>query len=264
LSDTTLQTRYKRSLRNKVAGYLNPSNLLATFRIITQCSRPIEFLRRYISMSGGTYPAVYRISTPVGRVPVTAFTPDDILTINEIFFRRDYGSAKRKTVVDFGSNIGISVLYFLTRGEDVFAYCFEPLPQNIERFKQNLAGFESRLELNEVAVAEEDGTVEFGWEPTGRYGGIGKASLGQKMQVPSVNSNAVLARVIGRHGSIDLLKIDIERLEQFITERIPVDTAEKIDEIVIELHFDANPQAQTHDMHWRRPITTLTRKAAIA
>ncbi len=39
-------------------------------------------------------------------------------------------------VVDFGSNIGISALYFLTRNQDIKVYLFEPVPQNILRLKK--------------------------------------------------------------------------------------------------------------------------------
>jgi len=108
-------------------------------------------------------------------------------------------------------------------------------------------------------VAEQDGTVQFGWEPTGRYGGIGFDST-QQMTVPAVDSNRVLAEIIERHGEIDLLKIDIERLEYEITTRIPDDLARKIARIAIELSFDSNPLPRTHDMHYRWPITTLTRR----
>ena len=45
--------------------------------------------------------------------------------------------------VDFGSNIGISALYFLTRNPSVQVYLFEPVPSNIERLRENLKGYEN-------------------------------------------------------------------------------------------------------------------------
>lgn len=246
-------------MATKILSIFNLRNYLVVIRIVLQCDHPLDFLRRYIFRSGDAYPRTYRIHTPIGRVPVTAFTPEDILTINEIFFRHDYGTEIKNLVVDFGSNIGISALYFLTRSDAAFVHCFEPLAQNIDRLRQNLSGFEARYRLNEVAVSGEDGTVEFGWEPSGRYGGIG-SSVGELMEVPAVDSNRVLTEIIGDQGPIDLLKIDIEMLEQFITARIPAELASQIDEMRIELHFDANPHPTTHEMHWRKPITTLVRR----
>jgi len=164
-------------------------------------------------------------------------------------------------VVDFGSNIGISAAYFLTRNREAFVYCHEPLAQNVERLRANLRAFEGRFALNELAVATEDGTVEFGWEPTGRYGGIGRAGL-QTITVPARDSNSVLAEIIDRHGRIDLLKIDIEGLEYALTARIPPEIARNIGRIAAEERFSDNPLAATHELTYTRPITTLVKRSS--
>lgn len=250
---------HKRSLHAVVNGLLSPRNVVAVIKIFGQCNRPIDFLRRYLSLGGGAYPVAFTISTPIGRVKATAFNADDVLTINEIFFRGDYGDSRKEEVIaDFGSNVGLSALFFLSRNRRNFVYCFEPLPQNIERLKLNLKGFEDRCELNPVAVGLVDGNVEFGWEPTGRYGGIGR-DLSNKIEVHCMDSNKALSRIADKHGRIDLLKIDIETLEQQVTERIPPELARKIGRITIEWQFQSNPQPTTHRMIWRRPITTLLR-----
>lgn len=259
MQDSEKKSAHRRSVAAKLFAIFHIRNYLVVIRMFLQCDRPIDFLRRYVFRSGGAYPDTFHIRTPVGRVPVTAFTPEDILTINEIFFRHDYGADRKNLVVDFGSNIGISALFFLTRSEAAFVHCYEPLAQNIERLRQNLAGFEARYRLNEVAVSGEDGTVKFGWEPSGRYGGIG-SSVGETIEVPAVDSNRVLAEIIREQGPIDLLKIDIEMLEEFITARIPTDIATQIAEMRIELHFDTNPHPATHAMSWLVPITTLKRR----
>ncbi len=80
------------------------------------------------------------------------------------------------------------------------------------------------------------------------------------ISVATLDSNRVLAEIIERHGGIDLLKIDIERLEYRITARIPPDVARKIRRIVVERHFHDNPLASTHEMSYRRPITTFLRR----
>ncbi|MCF6118170.1 MAG: FkbM family methyltransferase [Mesorhizobium sp.] len=256
---TAEKARHHRSVHAIFKGLMNPQNISAVAKILGQCNRPIDFLRRYLSLGGGEYPVSYVISTPTGKAKVTAFNADDVITINEVFFRGDYGdSRKKEVIVDFGSNVGISAIYFLTRHSGNFVYCFEPLPQNIERLKKNLKAFEGHFELNPVAVGYANGTVEFGWEPSGRYGGIGQP-LADKMTVQCVDSNKALERVIKKHSRIDLLKIDIEMLEREITERIPMELSRLIERIAIEWHFVNNPLPATHEMAWRRPITTLVR-----
>lgn len=239
---------------------VNGANYASIFRLFTRCQAPVDFLRRYVAGSG-EYPYTVRIDTPTGQIAATAHCGDDIRTINEIFFRGDYGTECRYgVVVDFGSNIGISVLFFLSRNQHCFVYCHEPLQQNTERLKDNLQPFAGRYELREAAVTQADGTVLFGCEPTGRYGGVGKVEL-ETITVKSLDSNRVLREIIDRHGRIDLLKIDIETLEYELTARITPDLAEHIGQIVIELEFDRNPLAATHDMTYRKPITTLRRRS---
>jgi FkbM family methyltransferase len=241
-----------------VRAILKPANYSGVLKTLRGCSSPMDFLRRYV-LKSGKYPVKFHIQTPIGAVSPTAFLPDDILTINEIFFRADYGDDRdARTVVDFGSNIGISALYFLSRNRECRVYCFEPLAQNVERLKVNLIGFEDRYELQEMAVATDDGVVEFGWEATGRYGGIGRPGL-PTISVPAVDSNRVLKEIIKVRGEIDLLKIDIEELEYELTARIPSEIATRVRRIVVEQRFRANPLAATHRISYKHPITTFER-----
>ncbi len=176
------------------------------------------------------------------------YSPDDVQTINEIYLRKDYYfEGVHKTVVDFGSNIGISALYFLSRTKDAFVYCFEPLLQNTERLNENLASYRDHFHLSEVAVGERNEIVSFGWEPTGRYGGVNRET-DRTITVPCVDSNEQLQAIVDRHQRIDLLKIDIETLESVVTKRIPVELARKIGNIVVEYPFKDNPLPTTHRM----------------
>jgi FkbM family methyltransferase len=112
-------------------------------------------------------------------------------------------------VVDFGSNIGISALYFVPQQPGTYVYCYEPLPRNIERLRKRLAHYQGQYERAEIAVGESDGTVRFGWEPTGRYGGVGR-DTGRSIDVQWRDSDTILNEIVAKHGHIDLLKADIE------------------------------------------------------
>ncbi|MFZ4688626.1 MAG: FkbM family methyltransferase [Polymorphobacter sp.] len=249
--------RHRRSKKAILSALFRKQNYLAVYHAFRYCEKPVDFLQRYVS-NGGSYPAQVRLRSPVGMLDVTTYSSDDIQTINEIFFRGDYeATTANRMIVDFGSNIGISALYFLSRNREARVYCYEPVPRNVERLKKNLAAFNDRYTVTETAVGESDGTVQFGWEPTGRYGGVGRET-GTWISVPCRDSNAILSDIIAEHGRIDLLKIDIETLEKIVTERITPEIAAHITAMVVEYPFAANPLAQTHDMERRNYVTAFT------
>ena len=136
--------------------------------MLTVSRRPLQLSYRYLFNAGG-YPHRATVKTPLGPVDVMLYSSHDLLTLNEIFCRLDYVAIPgTRVVVDIGSNIGISALYFLTRAENVFCHLFEPVPANVERLRKNLARFEGRYALGEAAVAEFTGSSAFAVEPTGR------------------------------------------------------------------------------------------------
>lgn len=240
---------------------LDRRHYTAARNMVRRYERPVDMFRRYLTGSG-TYPTTVRVKTPMGWLDLNLYTSHDVLTVNEIFCRDDYlADAYDKVVVDFGSNIGISAAYFLTRSADSFTYLFEPLPANIAKLERNLKRFEGRYRLDAVAVGPNEGEVSFGWEETGRYGGV-NAPMADKMTVMCRNSTRILQEVIAEHGSIDILKVDIETLEEAVIDAIPVDTARSIRKIYVEFTFARNPLEQTHDMHQYGTIAQFTRRSS--
>jgi FkbM family methyltransferase len=122
-----------------------------------------------------------------------------------------------------------------------------------------LRPFAGRFELQEVAVGLSDGEVQFGWEDSGRYGGVGMQT-GRYVTVRCIDSNRALQNILAAHGHIDILKIDIENLEREVTERIPRDFAEKIDKIYVEYKFSSNPLQLTHSLTHYGPIARFVNK----
>jgi FkbM family methyltransferase len=251
--------RHRRSWAIVLKAFVRPSNYTGVLKIFALCRQPVSFLRRYVANTGA-YPANIGLRTPIGPVELDTYSPDDIQTVNEIFFRGDYDCGKNhKIIVDFGSNIGISVIYFLTRNSEAKCYAYEPLAQNISRLKKNTKSFVDRVELAEAAVGEADGTVRFGWEPTGRYGGINRET-GRMIEVPCRDSNAELARILEMHSEIDVLKVDIETMEEAVVNRITPEIACHIKHLVVEFPFTENPLAATHDMSVDVAITRFDRR----
>jgi FkbM family methyltransferase len=200
---------------------------------------PLQNLRRFLT-GKGTYPYRCRIRTPLGIVAPTLYTSHDMSTVNEVFCRLDYRApSDLRVAVDFGSNIGISALYFLTRNPTARVYLFEPNPVNVARLRANLAGYEDRYELDAAAVAVSAGDVSFATEPTGRYGRISED--GDVITVPCRAVGEVMERILEREGRVDLLKVDIEGNEEALLAAIDPDLLKRVDAICCELHEGMGP-----------------------
>jgi FkbM family methyltransferase len=236
---------------------LRRENYAALWRMRRFCTQPREMAWRYLS-GRGTYPYRCGVRTPLGIVAPVVYTHDDLVTVTEVFCRLDYEAPPElRVVVDVGSNIGISALYFLTRDPAVRCHLYEPVPQNVARLRQNLAGYEDRYDLTEAAVWDRDGTVSFGVEQTGRYGGI-NVPAAETIEVECIDVNRVLEAI----PRIDVLKVDTEGAEIATVGAIRDDLLDRIGLIYLEtmerptLHagrFDARFSCDTLRLENRTP-----------
>jgi FkbM family methyltransferase len=238
-------------------------NYLSLARMSRTCVHPIDFARRYF-VGSGSYPARVPVRTPMGVVAPTAYSHHDVWTVNEVFCRLDYRLPPRsRVVVDIGSNIGISALYFLTRSPGVRCYLYEPDPRNAERLEHNLAGYEGRYALVREAVAERTGTVSFGREPTGRYGGIGLA-FEDAIEVPCRHINDILADVLASEPQVDLLKLDTEGMEDRTIAAIDHELLARVRVLCYETRAPVNPAPEIFDMAFATETARLTSRAVSA
>ncbi len=222
-----------RSLRAILRAPFQARHIRALVNMFRVYPRPWRELWRYLSASG-QYPYECTVRTPRGRRTLTLDSHHDLLTINEIFCRLDYQSPRDiQAVVDIGSNIGVSALYFLTRNPNVRCWLFEPNPRNLDRLRGNLEGFEDRYFLDDRAVAEVAGRVRFGVEPTGRYGGI-DVETGMSIEVDCLAINDVLERVLLDTTTIDVVKIDTEGAEARTVRAIRADLLADVRRVYLE------------------------------
>ena len=152
-----------------------------------------------------------------------------------------FANTNIKVVVDVGSNIGISALYFLTRNKQAKCYLFEPDPNNIPKLHHNLSNYKARYELEEKAVSNEKAEVKFGIEKTGRYGGI-DVKTGNYISVACLDINEVLENILSKEQQIDILKLDIEGAELKTVAAIKQSFLKRIKHIYIE----AEPKTALH------------------
>lgn len=229
-----------RPIGTVLRAVLEPRHYRAAINMVRVYPSPWREFWRYFARSG-SYPYRCRVRTPLGVRGITLETPDDLLTVNEIFCRIDYGlPSDATTVVDLGSNIGVSGLYFLTRSPRVRTWLFEPDPRNVVRLRETLAGLEDRYVLEDVAVADREGVLSFGIEPTGRYGGL-DVDTGERIDVRCRHINDVLGDVLATVEVIDLLKIDTEGAELPILRAIDERYLGRIRAIVVEMEPVTEP-----------------------
>ncbi len=209
---------------------------LAYGRTFFRVKCPLSFLFYYLFKIDEGFPRTFVFRTPVGIVPLKAFSVEDVITMFIVFCRNEYNALPaHKLFVDFGANIGISAAFFLSRSKDSYVYLFEPNPLNVHRLRDNLKQFDQRFSLEEVAIDTSNGSIEFGTESTGIYGGISRRfTNGSTIVVKTRDVNEVLTNILNLHQKIDFLKIDIEEKEREILPHIRTGILEKVNEIDVE------------------------------
>ena len=253
-----------RSLGFVLENAAQPANYRALAAAPVRYRRPVGALARYF-FGRGRYPAEIGVRTPTGVVHPTVYSAQDAITVHEMFCRQDYAAGPDLgVVVDIGSNIGLSALYFLTRNASSRCYLYEPVPTNVERLRENLAVYEGRWFLEEAAVADRSGTLPFATDPTGRYGGLDRDKPGATtIDVEVRHINDVLRDVLEREPAIDLLKLDTEGSEPATVAAIDPELLTRIGRIVCE-----DTEEKIDLSGWNRRVscwtTTLTNPAAPA
>jgi FkbM family methyltransferase len=224
--------------------------------------RPGRSVGRYLS-GRGDYPWSCGLRTPLGTVHPELYSQHDVVTVNEIFCREDYRAGRGLgLVVDVGSNIGLSALYFLTRDPGVRVRCFEPVPRNVERLRANLADFAGRWTVEEVAVDAQAGEASFGDEPYGRYGAIDLPGARHTFPVQVRGIADVVDEALEGAERIDVLKIDTEGAELRTVQAIRSDQLARIGTIYFEwLGDEALPHPGAFDATVRCDTVALRQRA---
>ena len=223
-----------RNIKKVIKALFQKQHYIAFFNMLLIYPNFIDSFKRYF-LNKGIYPCKINIRTPLGKINPIIYSYYDILTVNEIFCRKDYKANKDiKVVVDIGSNIGLSALYFLTKNKYVKCYLYEPVPMNVKRLIKNLGNFIERYKLYDIAVYNETGIKKFGIEQTGRYCGLHR-NTDSYIDVKCVHINDVLKDVLNKEKKIDILKIDIEGDEINVIKSIQKEFLYKINNIFLEI-----------------------------
>lgn len=147
----------------------------------------------------------------IGNLVIWYKRPYELLnTYKELYEKGLYKFSSSTTspiIIDCGSNIGLSVLYYKQLYPFSSIVAFEPDEQNFLLLQKNVASNNlSEVQLHQAAVWIHNGTISF----EGRESEASHISDGDTShQVASLR----LKDVLEQHDQIDFLKIDIEGAE---------------------------------------------------
>lgn len=166
----------------------------------------------------------------------------------EVFLNQEYCFNSNKTnpfIIDCGSNIGMSVLYFKTIYPNSIILAFEPDKATFGCLEENIkANHLNDVLPNQKALSSEDGTVDFYYDQE-NPGSLIMSTLKERMARHRQTVEAVrLSKYVDRE--VDFLKIDVEGAEQGILEDLCKEgKLNYINQIAIEYHHHIVGESDT-------------------
>lgn len=183
--------------------------------------------------------------TKIGRFEITYFNKEELNILKqEIFKDQIYNivlQSKKPHILDVGSHIGLSIIYFKTLYHNSTIIGFEPNPNVFPLLEENifLNNIEG-VELHNIALGREEKTRKLYIDSSG-YGAFSTSSFyknawnGKQQTIPIQVKVKKLSQYI--KDEIDLLKLDAEGAELEILEEL--EESKKIDDIkniILEFH----------------------------
>lgn len=170
----------------------------------------------------------------------------DLLVLEQVFLDREYhigpvAPESIEYIVDLGSNIGVTAMFWAQRYPKARMVLVEPDPDNFQLLKRNTAAFQDRCTLLNVAVSDRRGSTSF-FRSDREYGHsiLKTDDCVSEIQVTTLTVSDILDEA--GFPRVDLLKMDIEGGEQIVMPTIGMWQATPR-HLIAELHdpydFDA-------------------------
>jgi FkbM family methyltransferase len=185
------------------------------------------------------------VNVRVDRFDVTGFSVPSLAYLHrEIFVELQYYFRASRTdpvIVDGGSNIGMSVLFFKALYPEARVLAFEPAQRAHDLLVRNVEANRLRsVEVHRAALGREDGQVQFFEDPndpaTFRMSTRPERIPGTGSPVPQRR----LSQLVGE--GIDLLKLDVEGAEDdVLAELVDSGVISRIRQLVVEFHHQLDP-----------------------
>jgi len=170
---------------------------------------------------------------------VSTFSLDALTFLyREIFVELEYyfeTTKKHPYVIDCGSNIGVSILFFKTIYPEAKIVGFEPATDSFKLLKRNIEinGL-TDVTIHPFALGENEGRVKFFMEE--RPGGfVASTDRRRASEREETVEQVCLSNYIDR--PVDLLKLDVEGAErEVLNDLVRNGCLEKVNQMIIEYH----------------------------
>lgn len=196
-----------------------------------------RFHRRYIQ-NGLTYSSP--LTESILSYTVEFFHYGELINLfEEIFIEQVYSfksTATNPFIVDGGSNIGLSILYFKMIYPTGRVIAFEPNPKAYELLTKNIINNHlSSVTVFNVALSDQEGDASL--FPGNQYSGSLTASLFNSLEQDSTEVIKTKKASSYIHEEVDLLKLDVEGSEtEILNDLISSKKIDLIKEMIIEFH----------------------------
>jgi methyltransferase, FkbM family len=164
----------------------------------------------------------------------------DIDIFYEIFWKKVYKfshTRQPRTIIDLGANVGLASLFFISEFPSCKIYAVEPVQDNVDVLKKNLAKqvIDKQVIIIEAAVSDND-----------NYMSLNAPALKYNFKLSDIaNDTDIKIKVLSMdslfknysHEEIDLLKIDIEGEEEKIFFS-NTGWLTRVKEIIVEVHSE--------------------------
>ena len=157
----------------------------------------------------------------------------------ELFLNQEYSFGTKNTkpfILDCGSNIGMSVLYFKIRFPEAEIIAFEPDKDAFACLKENVSfNVLKNVTVNNTAVSKREGPVGF-WRGTGKSGALGNTIYANPLKGMVPAESTRLSKYVDR--KVDFLKLDVEGAElEVISDLAEAGKLEMVEQMFIEYHL---------------------------
>jgi FkbM family methyltransferase len=150
----------------------------------------------------------------------------DLLVLEQVFLDGEYrvepiAPESIEYIVDLGSNIGVTAMFWAQRYPNAKMVLVEPDPENFKLLQRNTAAFQERCVLLNVAVSDKRGETTF-FRSDREYGH--SILKGDDSVSEIVVKTLTVSDVLEQAGfpRVDLLKMDIEGGEQIVMPTIGI------------------------------------------
>jgi FkbM family methyltransferase len=196
------------------------------------------------------------VHVPVGEFDVAGFSASSLAFLhNEIFVKLAYyfrAPRPDPLIVDGGSNIGMSVLFFKALYPDARVIAFEPAAPAHRLLVTNVeANRLADVEVQRAALGRENGAVAF-YEDTEDPATFRMST--RRERIPGGETTVEQRRLSEfLDGEVDFVKLDIEGAEDDVLDDLVESGAlARVEQLVVEYHHQLDPERDFLDSFLER------------